>query len=217
MRKICGSHAVATSGDLPGGNTVKETCKKFDLNDYIPCQLASVSQSITRSLAALLEERYGVSLPEWKVLAIIRETPSLSAVAVARRAQMDTVAVSRAVTKLLDRGLVCRDLDSEDRRRSVLDVSAAGLELHDEIAPLAAELESSLLEELTDEEKLAFVKAIQVLQSKAAVFTDAYSAPPRRQARQIRGYHSQGNPDRLRPQYPGPLVTHRVNGSRTIV
>lgn len=196
---------------------MKEPTKKFDLNDYIPCQLATVSQSIIRSLASLLEERYGVSLPEWRVLAIICETPGLSAVAVARRAQMDTVAVSRAVTKLLDRGLVSRELDSEDRRRSVLDVSAPGLELHDEIAPLASELESNLLEDLTDEEKLAFAKAIKVLRSKAAVFTDAYSAPPRRHARPVHGFHNQGSQDRLRPLHPGPLVMHRINGSRNTV
>ena len=123
-----------------------ETSRKFDLNDYIPCLLATLTQSIMRSVASLFEDRYGISLPEWKVLAIIREKPGLSAVAVARRAQMDTVAVSRAVTKLLDRGLVLRELDSEDRRRSVLDVSAEGLELHDQIAPVACELEASLLE-----------------------------------------------------------------------
>ena len=192
-----------------------ETSKKFDLNDYIPCQLATVSQGIIRALAALFEERYGTSLPEWKVLAIIRETPGLSAVAVARRAQMDTVAVSRAVTKLLDRGLVSRELDSEDRRRSVLGISEAGLELHDEIAPLAAELETSLLEDLTDEEKLVFAKALNALQSKAAILTDAYSAAPRRHARQVRSVHGQTKPGRLRPLYPGPLVTHRINGSST--
>ena len=194
-----------------------ETSKKFDLNDYIPCQLAAVTQSITRSLATLFEERFCISLPEWKVLAIIREKPGLSAVAVARLAQMDTVAVSRAVTKLLDRGLVSRELDSEDRRRSVLDLSEAGLELHDQIAPLASELESGLLEDLTDDERLVFEKAIRVLQSKSRVFTDAFSAPPRRVVPQARSVAAQRKPDPYRPLRPGPLVRHHLNGTRNTV
>ncbi len=186
-----------------------ETLKKFDLNDYIPCQLATLTQSIMRSVAALFEERYRITLPEWKVLAIIQGKPGLSAVAVARLAQMDTVAVSRAVTKLLDRGLVIREIDSEDRRRSVLDVSAEGRELHDQITPLASKLEASLLEELTEEEQRVFVKAIRVLRSKAKVFTDAYSAPTRRINLNVQSSNRHVVANQFRPLHLGPLVVGR--------
>ena len=183
-----------------------ESLKKFDLNDYIPCQLATLTQSIMRSVAALFEDRYGISLPEWKVLAIIRDKPSLSAVAVSRLAQMDTVAVSRAVTKLIDRRLVIRELDSEDRRRSVLNVSAEGRELQDQIAPLASELEASLLEDLSEEEQRVFEKAIRVLHSKAKVFTDAYSTPTRRLHAHALNGNSHAAPDQFRLLRNGPLV-----------
>jgi DNA-binding MarR family transcriptional regulator len=139
--------------------------KKFDLNSYVPCQLATLTHSIMRSVASVFEERYGISMPEWKVLAIIASKPSLSAVSVARLAQMDTVAVSRAVTKLMDRGLLLRDLDSEDRRRSVLNLSAEGAELHDQIAPMARQLEANLLEDFSEEELQLFEKDIRVLYS----------------------------------------------------
>ncbi len=191
-----------------------ENLKKFDLNDYIPCQLATLTQSIMRSVAALFEDRYGISLPEWKVLAIIRDKPSLSAVAVSRLAQMDTVAVSRAVTKLLDRDLVIRALDSEDRRRSVLNVSAEGQELHDQIAPLARKLEASLLEALTEEEQRVFAKAIRVLNSRAEVFTDAYTAPSRRVHTHVPRSNAHVVSNRFRPLRPGPLVIGRpLNGT----
>ena len=186
-----------------------ESLKKFDLNDYIPCQLATLTQSIMRSVASLFEDRYGISLPEWKVLAIIRDKPGLSAVAVARFAQMDTVAVSRAVTKLLDRDLVVRQLDSEDRRRSVLDVSAEGRELHDQIAPLASKLEASLLEELSEEEQRVFAKAIRVLHSKSKVFTDAYNTPTRRAQSHVLSGNGHAVPNQFRPLRTGPLVFGR--------
>lgn len=191
-----------------------ESHKKFDLNDYIPCQLATLTQSIMRSLASLFENRYGISLPEWKVLAIIRHKPGLSAVAVARLAQMDTVAVSRAVTKLLDRDLVMRELDTEDRRRSVLDVSPEGRELHDQIAPLASKLEASLLDELSEEEQRVFAKAIRVLHSKAKVFTDPYSTPTRRAHSHVQSSSRNIARNQFRPLRPGPLVVGRpLNGT----
>lgn len=183
-----------------------ETAKKFDLNEYVPCQLATLAQSIMRSVASLFEDRYGISLSEWKVLAIIRDKPGQSAVSVARLAQLDTVAVSRAVTKLLDRGLVQRELDSEDRRRSVLDVSADGEQLHDQIAPLASKLEANLLDELSEEEQRVFAKAIRVLRSKAQVLTDGYSTTPRRVQTQLPRSNGYGAPDRFRTLRAGPLV-----------
>lgn len=196
---------------------MKELPNKFDLNSYIPCRLATLTHSIMRSVATVFEERFGVSTPEWKVLAIIADAPSLSAVAVAQLAQMDTVAVSRAVTKLVDRGLVVRDLDTEDRRRSVLNLSAEGLELHGQLAPLAAELEASLLDELTDDEKQRFEDVIKMLYAKSKVFTDAFSAPPRRMY--SNGYATTNAQVPVRNQYgskePSPLLNRTMNGTRT--
>jgi DNA-binding MarR family transcriptional regulator len=152
---------------------------KFNLNDYIPCQLAALSHSITRALAVVFEERFDISLPEWKVLATIAERPGQSAVAVAHLAQMDTVAVSRAVTKLLDRDLIRRELDCQDRRCSILNLSAEGLELYGQITPLASELESDLLGDLSDEMKRALRKALASLHAKSNSLAEEFTAPPR--------------------------------------
>lgn len=190
-----------------------DSAKKFDLNGYIPCQLATLTHSIMRSVAAVFEDRFGISMPEWKVLAIIAEKPGLSAVAVSRLAQMDTVAVSRAVTKLMDRDLIARELDNEDRRRTILNLSAEGRDLHDEIAPLATQLEESLLEEFTDDEKQVFEKAIKALYEKSRNFADAFRAAPRPLATQGRYAANQAAAGRYRPSQPAPLVGHRLNGT----
>jgi DNA-binding MarR family transcriptional regulator len=164
-------------------------------------------------MATVFEDRYGISMPEWKVLAIIAGKPGLSAVSVARLAQMDTVAVSRAVTKLMDRGLIDRELDSEDRRRSVLDLSETGKQLHAEIVPLAMELEASLMEDFSEEERNALAKAIRFLDAKSRDFTDACSAPPQRQFVQARAGNAQLIQNRFRPRQPGPLLEPRLNGT----
>jgi hypothetical protein len=92
---------------------------------------------------------------------------------------MDTVAVSRAVTKLLDRDLIRRELDCQDRRCSILNLSAEGLELYGQITPLASELESDLLGDLSDEMKRALRKALASLHAKSNSLAEEFTAPPR--------------------------------------
>jgi DNA-binding MarR family transcriptional regulator len=187
-----------------------EVSKKFNLNEYIPCQLAALSHSITRSLALVFEDRFDISLPEWKVLATIAERPGQSAVAVAQLAQMDTVAVSRAVTKLLDRDLIQRELDSQDRRCSILNLSAEGLELYAKITPLASELEANLLGDLSDEMRLALKKAVATLHAKSNLLADEFSTPPRlAAAEQMVNRTSTAN--RYYLLHPATLVGNRLN------
>ena len=58
---------------------------------------------------------------------------------------MDKVAVSRAVARLLERGLLQREIHGDDRRRSVLRSVGAGYRIYDEVAPLALAYERRLL------------------------------------------------------------------------
>jgi DNA-binding MarR family transcriptional regulator len=183
-----------------------DSAKPFDLNTYVPCQLATVSHAIMRSVAGILEDRFGISVPEWKVLAIIADRPGLSAVTVARLAEMDTVAVSRAVTKLLDRGLIDRELDSEDRRRSVLNLSADGAALYDAVVPIASDVEARLLAEFSDDEKRVLEKAMRMLRAKSREFADSLTPPPARLSLRERLTQPAAQADRFRPQRPGPLV-----------
>ena len=185
-----------------------EASKSLDLDVYIPCQLASLSHSISRSVAAVFEDWFEISMPEWKVMAVVASRPGVSAVEVARRARMDTVAVSRAVTKLIDSKRLERQFGDADRRRSILSLSAAGRELYEQIAPLAINLESELLEGLTEEEKALLQKLIDTLYSKSEDFAKAYVSSPRRE---ISGYSTavRKAPDRpgvhRRRQAPQPV------------
>jgi len=63
------------------------------------------------------------------------------------------VAVSRAVARLLERGLLQRDTHGDDRRRSVLELSEAGYRIYDEVVPVARAYERRLLAPLNDAER----------------------------------------------------------------
>jgi len=154
-----------------------EEMKNLNLEEYFPSQLACLSNSITRPIAVVFEQRFSITMPEWRVLAIVGRKPGLSAVEVANRAQMDKVAVSRAITKLVKSGRIDRGFGSVDRRRSILNLTESGQQLYEEIAPMALLLESELLEDLTSDEKEILGRVIDKLSSKSRVFTRPHLPP----------------------------------------
>lgn len=122
------------------------------LENFLPYRLAVLSNTVSTTVARAYDKRFKVSIPEWRVIAVLGRFPGLSAVEVAERTLMDKVAVSRAVTKLIKSGRIDREFADADRRRSILNLSEDGKRLHDEIAQLALQFERDLLQGFTDEE-----------------------------------------------------------------
>jgi len=120
----------------------------LDLERFLPYRLSVLSNRISGEIAALYQQRFGVGVTEWRVMAVLGRYPALSAVEVAERTAMDKVAVSRAVNALIERGLLLREVASEDRRRSVLTLSRAGRKIYEQIVPLALAYERQLLARL---------------------------------------------------------------------
>jgi DNA-binding MarR family transcriptional regulator len=137
------------------------------LEDFLPYRLSVVSHTISTTIAKVYEKRFGVSIPEWRVIAILGRFPGLSAVEVADRTMLDKVAVSRAVTKLIRNGRIDRQFADADRRRSILNLSEEGRQVHDEIAPLALEFEHDLLQGMSAEDYETFNAVIERLLAKA--------------------------------------------------
>jgi len=137
------------------------------LEKFLPYRLSVTSHSVSTNIARVYEERFGVSIPEWRVIAILGRFPGLSAVEVAERTLMDKVAVSRAVTKLIKNGRIDREFADADRRRSILNLSEEGKKVHNEIAPLALEFERQLVEDLSEDDYEKFNSILEQLLDKA--------------------------------------------------
>jgi len=133
----------------------------------MPYRLSVLSNTVSTTVARAYDKRFKVSIPEWRVIAVLGRFPGLSAVEVAERTLMDKVAVSRAVTKLIKNGRIDREFADADRRRSILNLSEKGKQLHDEIATLALEFERELLEGLTAEQLEQFDVILERLLARA--------------------------------------------------
>ena len=108
---------------------------------------------ISEVIARQYSERFALSIPEWRVMAALGNTPGLSAREVAVRTAMDKVQVSRAVASLVESGRVQRGVDGKDARISRLKLSRRGETVYRQIVPLALELEARLTASLSASER----------------------------------------------------------------
>jgi len=137
------------------------------LEDFLPYRLSITSHTVSTNIARVYEKRFGVSIPDWRVIAVLGRYPGLSAVEVADRTLMDKVAVSRAVTKLIKNGRIDREFADADRRRSILNLSEEGKKVHNEIAPLALEFEQQLVQNISEDDYETFNSILEQLLDKA--------------------------------------------------
>jgi DNA-binding MarR family transcriptional regulator len=134
-------------------NAARKTNRVLDLEHFLPYRLSVLTNRMSDAIAREYSDRFGLSIPEWRVMAVLGGTPNLSARDVAERTAMDKVQVSRAVESLVRARRVARTEDAEDGRISRLALTARGRAIYDEVVPLALHLEEVFLSALKPEER----------------------------------------------------------------
>ena len=157
---------------IPRGKETVNPAGEFALERFVPYRLSVLSNSVSRSIARLYADRFGLTIPEWRVMAVLGRFGPQSANGVSQRTAMDKVRVSRAVSRLVGRNLASRRLDPRDRRRAVLQLTPEGRAMHDEIVPLARSREAELLDCLSPDERVHLDRIIETLQHRADVLDE---------------------------------------------
>jgi DNA-binding MarR family transcriptional regulator len=135
----------------------------LQLEHFLPYRLSILSNTISQAIADDYQSRYDISMTEWRVMAVLARFEGLSAREVAERTAMDKVAVSRALARLVEAGRVDRAIHDNDKRRSVLSLSAKGWAMHDEVAPMARVREREVLAKLDAEERAWLTRILDKL------------------------------------------------------
>lgn len=144
----------------------------LDLEHFVPYRLSILSNTVSGAIARLYAEEFDMTIPEWRIMAILGMAAPLSANEVAEKTRMDKVQVSRAVARLLEAGRIEREVDKADRRRSVLRLSPKGKRDHNRIAPLALASEERLLAGLSATE----LRQLEALLTRLQTAADAVAA-----------------------------------------
>lgn len=126
------------------------------LSDFLPYRLSITSNAVSGRISQEYRTRFGLSIPEWRVMAVLGDAGSLTQRDLTRLTLMDKVAVNRACKVLEERDLVVREPNASDGRSHLLELTAAGKEMHGQIMPLALEMERRLFARFSDEEVETF-------------------------------------------------------------
>ncbi len=143
-----------------------EEVASLALERFVPYRLSVLANTVSRSIADEYAQRFGLTVPEWRTLAVLGRFAPLTASGVCARTAMDKVRVSRAVARLTSAGLLRRRTDAEDRRRVMLEMSGAGREVYRQIVPLALAREAELLAALSATEVKQLDCLIEKLQAR---------------------------------------------------
>jgi DNA-binding MarR family transcriptional regulator len=144
------------------------TRSKLILGDFLPYQLSITSNAVSDLIARSYHGRFGIKIPEWRVMAVLGERGSATQRALVAATAMDKVTVNRASKALVDRGLIGRAPNETDGRSHHLVLTTVGQELYEQIAPLALSVESEIEGILGREEAQQLTDILAKLRSRVS-------------------------------------------------
>lgn len=143
-----------------------KTTPELELRDFLPSRLALLSEHVSRGLARIYSERFDLTNPEWRVLAWLSQDKSLRASEISKLANLDRATLSRAVGRLVEKGLLKRAQGAEDQRVQRLSLTRKAERLLEQLLPLAFEWEQRLLSTLSQSEARTLRRVLGKLEER---------------------------------------------------
>ena len=136
------------------------------LEQFLPYRLSVLSNTVSSRIAKSYA-RFQLTIPEWRVMAVLGRFPGLTAAEVTERTAMDKVQVSRAVARLKTTHRIEQRAVEGDRRARHLFLTEEGHEVYDEIVPLARDYEQRVTAPLNAAERMQLDRLLDKLTAAA--------------------------------------------------
>ncbi|ANU08604.1 MarR family winged helix-turn-helix transcriptional regulator [Paraurantiacibacter namhicola] len=114
------------------------------LDDFLPYCLSTTSNAVSARIAQEYRKRFSLSVPEWRIMAVLGDAGGVTQRELTERTLMDKVAVNRACKLLSERELIARKPNAKDGRSHLLHLSETGEEMYAKIMPVARNIERQL-------------------------------------------------------------------------
>ena len=124
----------------------------LSLDGFLPYRLSVLSNAVSSRIAKIYEEEFELSVWQWRIIAVLGEREGLTSTEVAQRTLMDKPTVSRAAASLIERGILERQIDRDDRRRAPMRLTDEGQAIYAAVIPRAIQSERELLDAISSEE-----------------------------------------------------------------
>lgn len=137
------------------------------LETYLPYRLNVAAMLASQAFARIYEERHGIGIPEWRVLALLGEYGTMTGKAIGVHAHLHKTKVSRAVAALERRKLLARRANRTDMREVFLSLTPAGRAIYEDLVPVAEAFARRLIEAVAPADRAAFDRALAALTERA--------------------------------------------------
>jgi DNA-binding MarR family transcriptional regulator len=150
----------AMPGD-PRAESAPKRISRLDLFRFVPFRLNRLAAEVSMALSSEYQERYGLDIPEWRVLATLgfRNEPC-TAQYISHCTRTHKSTISRAVMSLMQRRLVERVEDVDDRRAFSLRMTDKGKALYEELIPRLLRKEQGIMSCLSVQERKEFARLL---------------------------------------------------------
>jgi DNA-binding MarR family transcriptional regulator len=145
--------------------SIEADTSALQLERFVPFRLNRLAAEVSEHLAEIYRERFGLDVPEWRVMATVGPEKGCTAQHIASSTRMHKTRVSRAIAHLEHRGLMTRVTRATDRRAMELRLTKAGQRMYAELVPLALERERTLLACMSREQLQDFVVGLDRLET----------------------------------------------------
>ncbi len=139
----------------------------FELENFLPYRLAVAADSVSRLIARQHLARSGLGMSEWRLLSAVGRHGVLSPTTAGEQTSMDKVKVSRAAASLVASGLLRQTKDPADGRGRLLRLTRKGSTLYADVAPMAHDIEETLMAGLGKTEWRSLHRALGKLSEHA--------------------------------------------------
>ncbi|WP_107850687.1 MarR family winged helix-turn-helix transcriptional regulator [Oceanimonas marisflavi] len=133
------------------------------LERFLPYKLMQVAEQVSGELAKFYRSEFGITRPEWRLLAVLGQGKALIARELAEMTCMDKVKVSRALQGMEDKGLIRRTPNPKDQRAARIVLTAEGKALYRRMVPRVLEWERRLAQGLPGEKTHSLIDSLNCL------------------------------------------------------
>jgi DNA-binding MarR family transcriptional regulator len=113
------------------------------------------------------EGEFGITRREWVILAILSTEEVINSSALASRAELTPPATSKAVSSLLTKGLLERNVDPQNRRVARINISKSGKDVYEQILPIVISINKYILEPISKDEIEILDSMLERMQQQA--------------------------------------------------
>ena len=137
------------------------------LEGFLPYRLVVLASTVSEAFATLYSARFGLGIPEWRVVATLGQFGRALGRDIAAHSHMHKTTVSRAASDLVAAGLVKREASRRDQREAFLSLTAKGRRVYEEVVPAALAFSGRILDGLAPEDRVALDRILSHLTAQA--------------------------------------------------